>query len=143
MNDSPSSTDSIKDTIRAAGLRATPARLATLQMLREADSPLTHAEVADRLAVDGVDKATAFRNLNDMTEAGLLRRTELGDHVYRFEEIGPGESDAESHPHFLCTVCGTVSCLDTVKLTAASERASQAIGEVTEILLRGRCNSCK
>ncbi|MFK7819748.1 MAG: Fur family transcriptional regulator [Planctomycetaceae bacterium] len=135
--------DSIRDAIRAVGLRATPARLATLLMLRGADSPLTHAEVAAKLAENGVDKATAFRNLNDMTDAGLLRRTELGDHVYRFEEIRSGEGDAGSHPHFLCTVCGSVSCLDDVKLTAGSRRASQEVGEVTEILLRGRCNECK
>lgn len=135
--------DSIKSAIRSAGLRATPARVATLKMLRQATSPLTHAEVADQLAENGVDKATAFRNLNDMADAGLLRRAELGDHVYRFEEVQDGEENSESHPHFLCTVCGTVSCLGDVKLTAGSQRASKEIGEVTEILLRGRCNDCR
>ena len=143
MNASSNKIDSIRDDIRVSGLRATPARVATLKMLREATSPLTHAEVAERLVENGVDKATAFRNLNDMTDAGLLRRTELGDHVYRFEEIRPGELDAESHPHFLCTVCGSVSCLDKVKLTAGSLRESNKVGEVSEILLRGRCNNCR
>ena len=135
--------DEIKTVIRSVGLRATPARVSTLQMLREATSPLTHAEVALRLGENGVDKATAFRNLNDMTDAGLLRRTEVGDHVYRFEEVRAGEHEDDSHPHFLCVVCGTVSCLDNVKLTAGSQRASEKVGEVTEILLRGRCNDCK
>ena len=134
---------SIRDDIRAAGLRATPARVATLNLLREATSPMTHADVAERLDEDGVDKATAFRNLNDMTDAGLVRRTELGDHVYRFEEIRPGEIATESHPHFLCTICGTVSCLNNVELTAGSLRESSKVGEVVEILLRGRCNDCK
>ena len=143
MTQVPNPTDNIRDAIRDVGLRATPARLATLQMLREAVSPMTHAEVAARLAESGIDKATAFRNLNDMTDAGLLRRTELGDHVYRFEERRLGDGESDTHPHFLCTVCGTVSCLDDVKLTAGSQRASQEIGEVTEILLRGRCNECK
>jgi len=81
--------------------------------------------------------------LNDMADAGLLRRAELGDHVYRFEEVRADEDESESHPHFLCTVCGTVSCLDDVKLTAGSQRASKEVGEVTEILLRGRCNDCR
>ncbi|MEM0925543.1 MAG: transcriptional repressor [Planctomycetota bacterium] len=135
--------DTIREDIRGAGLRATPARIATLRLLRGASKPLTHADVAERLMETGVDKTTAFRNLNDMTNAGLLRRTELGDHVYRFEEIRPGESAAESHPHFLCTVCGTVSCLDNVALTAGSLRESSKVGQVVEILLRGRCNECK
>ena len=143
MSTSSDSTGTIRDDIRGAGLRATPARVATLRLLREATSPMTHADVAERLDDAGVDKATAFRNLNDMTDAGLLRRTELGDHVYRFEEIRPGEDGTETHPHFLCTVCGTVSCLDSVKLTAGSIRESSKVGEVVEILLRGRCNDCQ
>ena len=143
MKQAPRDIDSIKSAIRDAGLRATPARVATLKMLRDATSPLTHAEVAGELAENGIDKATAFRNLNDMADAGLLRRAELGDHVYRFEEVQAGEENTDGHPHFLCTVCGSVSCLDDVKLTAGSQRASQAVGEVTEILLRGRCNDCR
>ncbi|MEM6470973.1 MAG: transcriptional repressor [Planctomycetota bacterium] len=136
------STEAMKDLIRAAGLRATPARLATLRLLQESGAPVSHAEVAEKLSSTGVDKATAFRNLNDLAEAGLLRRSELGDHVYRFEIFRPGESRDDQHPHFFCTECGTVSCLESVKLTARSKRESDKIGTVTEILLRGRCHQC-
>jgi len=135
------SLDLVKQAIRDAGLRATPARIATLQLLRESDAPLTHAVVADHLATGGVDKATAFRNLNDLAEVGLLRRTEVGDHVWRFEAVSAQHESG--HPHFLCVDCGTVSCLDDVKLTAGSRRASEKVGEVTEILLRGHCNDCR
>lgn len=141
MTKNDESLDLVKQAIREAGLRATPARIATLQLLRESNTPLTHAVVADHLAVTGVDKATAFRNLNDMVEVGLLRRTEVGDHVWRFEAVTAGHD--EGHPHFLCVDCGTVSCLDDVKLTAGSQRASEKVGEVTEILLRGHCNDCR
>lgn len=135
--------DEVKATIRSAGLRATPARVATLMLLRDATAPMTHADVAARLAESGVDKATAFRNLNDMADAGLLRRAELGDHVYRFEEVRDDEHGHDPHPHFLCVTCGTVTCLDEVRLTVGSQRASEEVGEVTEILLRGQCNDCK
>ena len=143
MNKSPEAVELIKQAIREAGLRATPARIATLIMLREASAPLTHSYVAEQLAASGTDKATAFRNLNDMTEAGLLRRTEVGDHVWRFEAIAEGGHDQSAHPHFLCVDCGNVSCLDEVKLTAGSQRESGKFGEVTEILLRGHCNDCR
>lgn len=132
----------LKQTIRKAGLRATPARVATLDLLNRATSPLTHADVAKHLSQKGIDKATAFRNLNDMTEAGLLRRTELGDHVWRFEPIGENEHADATHPHFVCVECGSVSCLNEIKLTEKSLTASRQIGEVTEILLRGHCNKC-
>ena len=133
----------IKKSIRSAGLRATPARVATLKLLRDAGAPMTHADVASQLGERGVDKATVFRNLNDMADAGLLRRAELGDHVYRFEEVRVDETGHNPHPHFLCVSCGTVTCLDQVRLTAGSQRASEEVGEVTEILLRGHCNNCR
>lgn len=46
-------------------------------------------------------------------------------------------------PTSLCVECGEVTCLDKVRLTASSQRASEEIGEVNEILLRGHCNKCK
>ncbi|MEL7497627.1 MAG: transcriptional repressor [Planctomycetota bacterium] len=134
--------DSTKHAIRDAGLRATPARIATLKLLNQATSPLTHAEVADQLHALGVDKATVFRNLNDMASAGLLRRTELGDRVWRFELVSNDDGHGSAHPHFVCVDCGAVSCMGEVKLTAGSLRLSQEFGEVTEILLRGHCNEC-
>ena len=142
MNHKPDESESIKAAIRSVGLRATPARIATLKLLHGATSPLTHAEVAKELRGLGVDKATVFRNLNDMASNGLLRRTELGDRVWRFELIAEDDDHNSAHPHFVCVDCGTVSCMDEIKLTAGSIRSSKEIGEVTEILLRGHCNDC-
>jgi Fur family ferric uptake transcriptional regulator len=131
-----------REAIRQAGLRATPARVATLDLLTKVSSPLAHAEVAEHLAGLSIDKATAFRALNDMTEAGLLRRTELGDRVWRFELLGEGEEEHSAHPHFVCVECGQVTCLGDIQLTKKSLSASSEIGRVTEILLRGECRSC-
>ncbi len=137
------SVEAIKQEIRDVGLRATPARISTLVLLRQSPSPLTHAFVAEHLAKNGIDKATAFRNLNDMADAGLIRRTEVGDHVWRFEAVRVGEVHENGHPHFLCIDCGTVSCLEDVKLTSSSQRESEKVGKVTEILLRGHCKECQ
>lgn len=144
MNDQPSGqNESIKLAIREAGLRATPARIATLKLLYDSNSPLTHAEVANELHELGIDKATVFRNLNDMATAGLLRRTELGDRVWRFELMNEKDGHDSAHPHFVCVDCGSISCMDDIKLTAGSMRLSKEFGEVTEILLRGHCNDCE
>lgn len=140
MNQDTTARNWARQRIQAAGLRATTARVATLLVLRDSSAPLTHAEVAARLAEHEIDKATFFRNLNDMVTADLLRRSELGDHVWRFEIIA-GEKHA-LHPHFECVDCGTVSCMQEVELTNKSKSASRRFGSVTEILLRGRCNDC-
>ena len=142
MNQETTDRSWAREMIQATGLRATTARVATLLVLRDSSSPLTHAEVSTRLAKNGIDKATVFRNLNDMVTANLLRRSELGDHVWRFEIIvGEGHAHAP-HPHFVCVDCGTVSCMDEIELTNKSKTASNDYGQVTEILLRGHCHDC-
>ena len=140
MKQAATDRDWAREAIRTAGLRVTPARVATLLALRHSSAPQTHAEVAARLAEDGVDQATVFRNLNDMATAGLLRRSELGDRVWRFEIVSDDEH--ASHPHFVCVDCGTVSCMEDVELTRRSKAASQRLGEVTEIVFRGHCYDC-
>lgn len=143
MNQDPTARDWARRTIQAAGLRATPARIATLLVLRDSSAPLTHAEVAARLAGHEIDRATVFRNLNDMATANLLRRSELGDHAWRFEIIAEKEQAHASHPHFVCVDCGAVSCMQEIELTNKSKTASRRFGKVTEILLRGHCHDCE
>jgi len=156
MSAKPPSTKSIEDRIRGVGLRCTRARVAVLGQLLRATGPLTHAEVVDELADEGYDRATIYRNLTELTEAQLATRVDLGDHFWRFElkrhhaEGGLGED----HPHFVCTSCGEVSCLDDVKVAITPKPGSDAkakrppagksagIRAVTEVLLKGQCENC-
>jgi Fur family transcriptional regulator, ferric uptake regulator len=133
----------IKERVRGEGLRATPARIAILNVMHAADAPLTHAEVCSKVSSMGIDEATVFRNLNGLAEVGLLRKLELGDHVWRFELVEPTQAQGDAHPHFLCVDCGSVTCLGEVKLTNRSREVTEAIGVVTEILVRGHCNDCR
>ena len=128
--------------IRAAGLRCTAARLAVLKELSRAQSPLTHADVSERLVSQGIDKATVFRNLVDLVDAEILSRTELGDHVWRFEVRGPGTEAEQAHPHFVCLDCGGVTCLSDLDFDAPSRRATSRVGEIKEILIKGVCVEC-
>ena len=46
--------DELRTMVRAKGLRATPSRLAVLELLRASDAPMSHGDVADRLASQAV-----------------------------------------------------------------------------------------
>jgi len=131
-----------KEEIRKLGKRATPARAFTLLFLRQQSKPLSHAEVTRALEPSGFDKTTVFRNLNDLCEWGLAKKSELGDHVWRFE-ANQSHTDADAHPHFVCVDCGTVTCMQQVQLTRGSLETSRIVGDVTEILFRGHCNECR
>jgi Fur family ferric uptake transcriptional regulator len=136
--------DKVRERLREAGLRCTAARLWVMQHLIEADSPLTHAQVADSLEPRGFDRATIYRNLIELTEANLLSRIELGDHVWRFEVRLVGGSKDLDHPHFVCVQCGDVACLPSVSVNIkpAPGTKQSRIGEITEVLLKGRCGQC-
>ena len=139
--------DELRGSVRAKGLRATPSRLAVLELLRSSDAPMSHGDVADRLASEAWDRATIYRNLTDLAEAGLVRRTDVGDHVWRFEAISDHEAGA--HPHFVCTECGSVECLPEVELavrasrTSARSRSPRAVKQrQVEVHVRGLCDAC-
>lgn len=131
----------VRNRIRNAGLRSTSARIAVLQRLEGATTPLTHADIAHDLVPQGFDKATVYRNLMDLTDAGLVSRSEHGDHVWRFELKRSGEHHDPDHPHFLCLDCGAITCLSdvNVEITPSPGTKASHIRELTEVLLKGHC----
>jgi Fur family ferric uptake transcriptional regulator len=134
----------LTDALRAVGLRRTTPRIAVLQRLEVATGPVSHGEIAEKLASSGYDRATVYRNLMDLVGAGLVTRSDLGDHVWRFELLRGGGKVHAEHPHFLCTDCGDVACLpdDAVRIVS-SRGVPRAVGKNdVEVQVKGRCDSC-
>ena len=92
-----------------------------------------------------MDRTTVYRNLVDLTEVGLVQRTDLGDHVWRFElKRSRTEGDDAKHPHFTCSGCGTVACLPevTLKVKPGKGVPRSLSRQKVEIQLRGLCDTC-
>ena len=71
-------------------------------------------------------------------------RTDLGDHVWRFELRTQQRMGDGDHPHFMCTGCGTVACLPGVRVrirTAPGSPRAVRRRDV-DIQLKGRCDRC-
>lgn len=135
--------DELRASIRQTGLRATPSRIAVLGLLRRQTAPLSHGEVVASVEDRGWDRATIYRNLIDLSDVGLARRTDVGDHVWRFEATS-GNDAQDEHPHFLCTECGAIECLPDLELRMpARKRTPRAIRErQVEVQVRGLCDDC-
>lgn len=137
--------EALREVLRAAGLRATHPRVLVLNHLQQAVSPLSHSDLIEQLEADGLDRVTVYRNLTDLTEAGLARRADVGDHVWRFEVVRDdrGHPSGE-HPHFVCDSCGDVACLPGVSVAfAAQQKVPRAVRRnAVEIQLKGRCDRC-
>ncbi len=135
--------DDIRALLRGAGLRATPGRIAVYAHLHLAATPRTHAEVVAAVEELSLDPATVYRNLIDLTEVNLVSRSDLGDHVWRFE-LMPQNAAERSHPHFVCTDCGEVRCMDGLQVNFSKvRRAPRSLSKKqVEIQIRGLCDQC-
>lgn len=131
----------MRDHLRDLGLRATSPRLAVLSTLHDHAAPLSHEALMERLG--DFDRATVYRILSDLFQAGLLRRMDLGDHIWRFELLDTCRTVRDDHAHFLCTACGEVTCLPELELRATRGPLPAAL-QGAEITLRvsGRCAEC-
>jgi Fur family transcriptional regulator, ferric uptake regulator len=119
-------------------IRVTEQRLAILRALSERQTPVTFPELVVELAPQGLDRATVYRNLTGMAEAGILVRAQLADGIARYELPQWGGTLHTEHLHLVCVDCGNVSCLpaNAVSLHGEAKR------RVTEVQLLGHCAAC-
>ncbi len=131
------------DRLVAAGERVTRQRLQVANMLAAAGRQLTAEEVyvGLRRRVPSIGRATVFRSLETLVEAGLARRLELEGHVYAYVACLP-----EHHHHLACTNCGRVEEIDEAYVRPIADRGARDMGfqiDDARLDFYGRCASCK
>ena len=133
-----------KQILRDVPLRATAARVAVLKLLKAEKVPMSHSEVVESLSEFGFDQSTLFRCLNEIADAGLVTRLDLGDQTRRFE-LRRSSGEAEfTHPHFMCVDCGELKCMNDFSVQILPSRGPRRnrLGTITEIMIRGHCGNC-
>jgi len=90
------------------------------------------------------NKATIYRNLMDMEQAGLVKRMQLGDRVWRFHTSVAHADHGASHPHFVCIECGQGQCMPGATLKAPEYASLVNPGGIqqVEVIVRGYCEQC-
>lgn len=138
--------DVVTQALAARGLRYTASRRAVVVALRSADGPVTLPEI---LAGDAsLAQSSAYRNLAELIDAGVVRRIITSDEFSHFELAE--HLTGEHHHHLICTTCGAVADITVpLELEDLLERASQAVAaeqrwavEHHRLDLVGRCTSC-
>ena len=128
--------------LQAAGERVTSQRLEVAEALATASSQLSAEELWNRLrgGDSNLGRATVFRALEALVAAGLARRLELEDHVYRYVACRP-----EHHHHLACRECGKVQDIPESFVEPVARSVAAALGfQVDDARLDfyGRCASC-
>lgn len=131
------------DRLTAAGERVTRQRLLVADALAAAGRQLTAEQLYRglRRRVSGIGRATVFRTLETLVDAGVARRLELDGHIYAYVACLPAH-----HHHIACTRCGRVEEIDEAYVTPIAERLAQEMGfEIDDARLDfyGRCATCR
>ncbi|TAG07673.1 MAG: transcriptional repressor [Verrucomicrobia bacterium] len=97
----------LDDFIRRKGLRRTNQREAIVQAAFSQDEHFTAEELFERARKIDRDasRATVYRTLGLLVEAGLLREIDLGGSQTTYD---PNFLDKPSHNHLVCIDCGRV-----------------------------------
>lgn len=133
--------EATKRSLRELGLRVTAPRVAVMRVLAEAERPLSHGESFERLGRDALwDKATVYRNLMALTEAGLVRIATRAGGLTRFELAS--RDDSRAHPHFVCSDCGHVSCLPSAEVPVPKRVGWGKALSNAAVQFVGQCPNC-
>mgnify|MGYP000844309893 FL=1 len=108
---------------------------------------LTAEALVDRLKASGtpVSKATVYRFLAELEEAGRVRRYRGPDGGPALIEYSGDATEDEEDYHLLCETCGTMLHINSEPLREAFHRFADendlAIDE-SRLVLYGRCPGC-
>lgn len=88
--------------LRAAGYKATPARLRVLDAMRTSREPLSAHALIGRVG-KAFDAATVYRTLKHLAAGGIVRPVDLR-HNHAHYEL----ADRDDHHHVTCMRCGRI-----------------------------------
>lgn len=130
------------DPLRAAGLRRTRARTAVHAAIVRLARPLSHTELLNDPALQGMDAITLYRTLRALEEAGLAHRVLGTDGAWRTcSQPGLPVGCPGNHVHFMCQDCGQMTCLIEQSMPRI-EPPPGAVVAARHFLASGRCAAC-
>ena len=83
---------------------------------------------------------TVYRNLNQLADAGRLRKIPLADGSCRFDKT------TNTHSHIVCERCGCVADVTLPSFTSLEQAITDETGYTLrsyDVVLRGLCKDCE
>jgi Fur family transcriptional regulator, ferric uptake regulator len=93
-----------------------------------------------KTAEKNVSRATVYRTLTSLVDAGLLRRIELGDRTVYDHDYG-----YPAHDHLVCRLCDSMEEFQSEELETLLEKVAaenQFRAEGHTLVIRGVCAKC-
>jgi Fur family ferric uptake transcriptional regulator len=138
--------DSVDEAIaalRASGLRLSASRRIVLEVLFQAEAPLSADQIAEGITdrVPSSDIKSVYRNLEALEKLGLVRHTHLGHGPGLYALAGQGERE-----YLVCERCRTVTAVDPAQLDQIRSAIAGQFGfaaSFTHFPITGLCAACQ
>jgi len=132
-----------KDELRGKKLRATPARIAILQLLELTKEPVDATTIIEYLRKKDIetDQATVFRIINMFTQKGITIPIQFQEGKTRYEL-----ANMKHHHHLICEKCGKIkSVFDNVipKMEKEIQKKQKFLVKRHSLEFFGLCADCQ
>ena len=134
------SNSDIENILTSNGIKPTANRILVFKELERNTHPVNLADLETSL--DPMDKASIFRVLELFAEKDIVHVIEDGSRSLKYELChGEHHSVSDQHAHFYCEKCGTVYCLDDVKLPPIDIPEGYKVKSIN-FMFKGTCPHC-
>jgi Fur family ferric uptake transcriptional regulator len=115
-----------------------------MEVIGNNNSPLSAQQIYETLnRSDTINLVTVYRILDLLVEKGLVNRISGGRRSFAYG-LAPNENHP-SHPHFFCTSCGNMECLNPESLHVdlrSLQRTFPGLIAGVEVRVDGVCKNC-
>jgi len=132
-----------KDELNEVELRATPARIAVMDLLEKTNLPVDATMIKDHLDKHHIDTdpATVFRILNMFLEKGLIKQISFNEGKFRYEL-----ANREDHHHLICQTCGKIEDISECAISELEKDIKKKKGFIVShhtLEFYGVCHDCQ
>ena len=130
-----------KSILRKSGYKATPSRIAILNVMQQIKRPMSAQDVIDSLP-RSADQATVYRTLKALKGKGVIKQIDLR-HNHAHYEL----ADLAEHHHLICMQCGKIEDVHHCGIEGVQGivlKGSKHFAEIRQHALEfyGICKSC-
>lgn len=119
-----------------------------LEVLENNPNHITAEELITLLRASGekVGRATVYRYLHELEEAGKLKKYTLGEKNTAYYQYTGEDTTCHGHYHLMCDMCGRLEHLDHSVAEAFAKSARESFGfevDCSRTVFYGKCKQCQ
>jgi Fe2+ or Zn2+ uptake regulation protein len=130
----------LTESIRVAGGRVTPQRVAVIEAIGQSTSHPTVDQLFEKVSISqpSLSRKTVYQIVNDLAGIGAIALVDVGTGQLRIDP-----TVEHTHDHFVCSKCKCIFDIERKKLPTVSSSARK-FGDVEsiDVVYRGICKNC-